>query len=98
MQPEAYTAMENAYAHIERDSPQNAHKWAVGLMDAIQSLENFPNACGHAPENAYFSQEIRQLIYGRGLNAYRILFTVQADTVSVLFIRHGAQDVLRPEE
>jgi hypothetical protein len=27
-------------------------------------------------ENEYFSQEIRQLLYGRGRNSYRVLFTI----------------------
>lgn len=27
-------------------------------------------------ENEYFSQEIRQLLYGKGRNSYRILFTI----------------------
>jgi len=67
-------------------------------MEAIQSLESFPYGRALAPENDYFAPEIRQHVYGRGLNAYRILFTVQEDVVSVLYIRHGAQDVLRPEE
>ncbi|MEM8642883.1 MAG: hypothetical protein AAGG51_29310 [Cyanobacteria bacterium P01_G01_bin.54] len=35
-----------------------------------------PKRCPFAPENTKFSQEIRQFIYGKGRNAYRILFTV----------------------
>lgn len=64
LQPEAYEGMESAYAYIARDSPERAREWAAGLMDAIDSLKALPERCSLAPENAYFSQEIRQLLYG----------------------------------
>ncbi|MGO8673957.1 MAG: type II toxin-antitoxin system RelE/ParE family toxin [Capsulimonadaceae bacterium] len=98
LQPEAYDGMESAYAYIERESPASAHKWAVGLMDAINSLDMFPARCPLAPESELFRHEIRQLLYGKGRNAYRILFTIQGDAVSILHIRHGAQDVLRSDD
>jgi hypothetical protein len=49
-------------------------------------------------ENEYFSQEIRQLLYGRGRNLYRILFTIlegeAVSTVRILHIRHASQQTL----
>lgn len=97
LQPEAYEGMESAYEYIEQQSPNNAHQWAVGLMDAINTLKTFPARCALAPENEFFRQEMRQLLYGKGRNIYRIIFTVQDDAVSILHIRHGAQEVLKPE-
>jgi len=32
---------------------------------------------------------VRQLLYGRKRHAYRILFTLDGEIVSVLHIRHG---------
>ncbi len=90
--------MESAYEYIEQDSPDRAHEWAVGLMDAIDTLKTFPGRCQIAHESEYFTQEIRQLLYGKGRGAYRVLFTVIDDTVSILHIRHGARDTLRPAE
>ncbi len=54
-----------------------------------------------ARENKYFSQEIRQLLYGRGRNSYRILFTIldgqDISTVRILHIRHSSQQTLSEE-
>ena len=63
-------------------------------MKAFRSLERSPLRCSLAPESAFFEEEIRQLIYGK----YRILFTVEGETVFVLRVRHRAQDYLKPEE
>lgn len=98
LQPEAYDGMEAAYTYIEEQSPDRAHQWANGLIEAINSLETFPGRCPIAPESEHFSQEIRQLLYGRGSGIYRVLFTIVGDAVSVLHIRHGAQDTLKPAE
>ncbi len=64
-------------------------------MEAIDALATFPARCPLAPENAFFSHEIRQLLYGKGRHVYRILFTITGDAVSVLHIRHGAQETMR---
>jgi hypothetical protein len=57
-----------------------------------------PSRCSLAFENNFFSEEIRQLIYGKGRSAYRILFTIADDTVQVLFVRHAAQKPLSGQE
>ncbi|HZT40560.1 MAG TPA: type II toxin-antitoxin system RelE/ParE family toxin [Chthonomonadaceae bacterium] len=98
LQPEAYEGMESAYEFIEQQAPEYAHEWAIGLMEAIDSLKTFPGRCAIAPENEFFPQEIRQLLYGKGRGVYRVLFAITGDTVSVLHIRHSAQDTLKPDE
>jgi len=50
-----------------------------------------PLRCSLAFENSFFEEEIRQLVYGKGRNAYRILFTIVDDTVQIIFVRHAAQ-------
>jgi plasmid stabilization system protein ParE len=51
-----------------------------------------------ARENQYFSKEIRQLLYGKGRNSYRIIFTIaeseNGSAVRILHIRHAAQQTL----
>ncbi|MFK0729886.1 MAG: type II toxin-antitoxin system RelE/ParE family toxin [Gloeotrichia echinulata HAB0833] len=67
-------------------------------LKVIESLSQMPKRCSLARENDYFSQEIRQIIYGRGRNSYRIIFTIlvgeEISTVRVLHIRHAAQQTL----
>ena len=83
-----------AYIWISEQSETAGARWYDGLMKALRSLEINPLRCSLAPENAFFEQEIRQLIYAN----YRILFTIGARTVFVLCVRHGARDYLGPDE
>lgn len=63
-----------------------------------------PKRCPLANENEYFSQKIRQLLYGQGRNSYRILFTIlegqEVSSVRILHIRHASQQTIgeEPEE
>ncbi len=82
-------------------SPVKASQWHSGLLQAIESLSQMPKRCPLARENEYFSQEIRQLLYGRGRNSYRILFTIvegqDISTVRILHIRYASQRTLGEE-
>lgn len=91
IQPQAEADLDAAYLRMRARAPQAAARWFVDIVEAINSLEQFPRRCPLAPENDYFEEEIRQLLYGRRDNVYRILFTIQDDTVHVLHVRHGAQ-------
>ncbi|MEB3230128.1 MAG: type II toxin-antitoxin system RelE/ParE family toxin [Leptolyngbyaceae bacterium] len=82
----------------QRTSPEYAKQWYGGLLKAIASLSKMPQRCPLARENPYFSQEIRQLLYGRGRNTYRILFTTLENndfsTVRILHVRHASQQTI----
>jgi plasmid stabilization system protein ParE len=79
-------------------TPERAQDWYQGLIKAISSLQEMPRRCGIAREDALFSQEIRQLLYGRGKSTYRILFTVLDDqlvpTVRILHVRNALQKAI----
>jgi plasmid stabilization system protein ParE len=79
-------------------SPEKAREWYEGLLKAIESLSAMPKRCPLARENQYFSKEIRQLLYGKGRNSYRIIFTIaeseDVSAVRILHIRHAAQQTL----
>jgi len=94
IQPEAQQAIEEAYFWFGEYSPRKARSWLEGLYKAILSLEQMPSRCSLAFENDFFEEEIRQLIYGKGRNAYRILFTIIDGTVQIIFVRHAAQKPL----
>ncbi|UXE61130.1 MAG: type II toxin-antitoxin system RelE/ParE family toxin [Woronichinia naegeliana WA131] len=81
-------------------SPTKASQWYSGLLKAIESLSKMPRRCALAREDYYFSQEIRQLLYGRGHNFYRILFVIVEEkipTVRILHIRHVSQQTIGEE-
>ena len=60
-----------------------------GLRDAVASLEDSPRRCALALESKVFAFEVRQLLYGNKPHVYRVLFTIEGDTVTLLHIRHG---------
>ena len=79
-------------------SHAKASQWYSGLLDAIASLSQMPKRCPLARENEHFSQELRQLLYGRGRNSYRVIFTIlegqEISTVRILHIRHAYQQTI----
>ena len=83
----------STYATVEQ-----SQRWYQGLIKAIGTLKTMPRRCAIARENEFFSQEIRQLIYGKGQHTYRILFTVLEDsarpTVRILHIRNASQQTI----
>ena len=98
IQPNAQTDIERAYRWLLERAPTRAVTWYNGLQQAIDSLQSLPERCSLAPEDEYFSEEIRQLLYGRRGGVYRILFTIVDNIVHILHVRHSAQDILREEE
>ena len=78
-----------------------ANEWYSGLLQAIESLSQMPKRCTIARENDYFSLEIRQLLYGKGRNSYRIIFTILTEqdtsTVRILHIRHASEQTIGEE-
>jgi len=64
-------------------------RWFQGLQEAIATLSDLPERCPLAPENKNFPFEVRHLLYGRKPHVYRIVFTIEGDTVYILHIRHG---------
>ena len=98
IQPNAEAELDAAYLYRYTRAPQAAARWFAGIVEAINSLAEFPERCPLAPENGHFPEEIRQLLNGTRRDAFRILFTMQGDTVHVLHIRHGAQRYLHEDE
>ncbi len=82
-------------------SIEQAKIWYDGLLLAIRSLSTMPRRCSLARESDNFSGELRQLLYGRGRNCHRIIFSIiETDTVSfvrILHVRHAAQQKIGEE-
>ena len=76
------------YAYIHAESSEGAHRWFNGLERTIHSLKHHLERVVIARENTL----LRQLLYGRKPNVYRIIYSVhvRAGRVRVVHIRHGA--------
>ena len=80
-------------------SPAAAARWLTGLQKAIAKLAENPSRHAAAiEESERFGIEIRQCLYGKRRGIFRILFTIERDTISVLAIRHTDQDTIAPME
>ena len=72
-----------------------AERWYAGLNKAITSLAKNPGRFPVSQEDSTaLGCEARMLLYGRRRGVFRILYTINGDTVWVLRIRHSAQGPL----
>ena len=88
IKPTAENDLVSRYAQIEKESPQHAVSWYLGIVDAIEKLDELADRCPIAPEDVDIQRGIRHLIVGD----YRVLYAVQDDTVHVLHVRHSRHD------
>lgn len=91
---EAEAELDAAYLFLSNQDPDQAIRWYKDIHSAISTLSQFPRRCPLAFENEqYPTNEVRQLLYGKGRNIYRILFTVfeEEQEVRVLHVYHGAR-------
>lgn len=101
--PSALLDAETAFLKKQKEDPINADDWFNGLLDAVYSLEQFPNRCPLAPEGREMGIELRNLLYNK---THRIFFVVVDEgesedvdgVVQVLRIRHYRQAPLTEED
>ena len=73
---------------LAQEAGETGLRWFWKLKEAVASLSEISQRCPLAPENAEFSFEVRLLLYGRKPHQYRVLFTINGETVVILHIRH----------
>lgn len=84
IKPSAENRSARRFAQIKKESPQNAVRWYLGLIEAIEKLDELAERCPIAPENVDVPRGIRHLIVGD----YRVLYVIEDEVVSVLHVRH----------
>lgn len=89
--PSAESNINDAYAWLIERDVDAAIRWYNRLMELILSLNTFPERAPLAPEAKSLRREIREIFHGRRQYKYRILFTVTANTVHILHVRHGSR-------
>jgi plasmid stabilization system protein ParE len=94
--PRALADIEAAFLYIRRDSPERASRWLLGIIDAINSLEEMPARCPVAPESEDLGEEVRVLHFGKRQHVYRVFFSIRFEgkdkgVVRVFHVRHGAR-------
>lgn len=86
--------LEEIFLHIRGSDSGAARSWFNGLERAIRSLYKFPRRCPPAREARMLRRPLRQLLYGKKPDVYRLLYEIDevSRIVFVYSIRHGARD------
>lgn len=93
-QPDAAEQLDQAIQWSFANFPGTASKWCGHLLDTIESLTIEPDRYPLARENDFFPVPVRQLLFGTGRSVYRILYTVEDDTVRILHVRFPGQSLI----
>jgi plasmid stabilization system protein ParE len=83
--------IEAIYLWLKERNPEYADQWFRGLMNLIATLQDKPRRCPLIKENHSTSEEIRQILYGKSRNKYRVIFAIRENTVHIIYVRHSAQ-------
>ena len=85
------------FRYLVDRSPAAAGRWYTGLEKAIAKLSKMPQRHPIAEdETEQLGITLRQMLYGRRPGVFRILFSIEGDTVTLHYIRHSAQGPIEP--
>jgi plasmid stabilization system protein ParE len=73
-------------------SPDSARRWRNQVDGVIRSLADDADTWPEADETGTLNLDLRCRLFGKRRHVYRILFTIDGQAVSVLRVRHAAQD------
>lgn len=91
--------IEEGVAFRASHSAARATQWRNALVtNATGALEDDPHRYPAADEAADLELDLRELLFGRGRNVYRVLFTIDGESVYVHRVRHAAQDRLDADD
>ena len=95
----AYADIDNHFAFISSlVGPASAARWRDRLIAKVDTLAIDPRRYPLADEATDLGIELREMLFGRQRHVYRILFTIDGQTVNIQRIRHAAQDRLSPDD
>lgn len=86
------------FEYVARFSRPDAIRWLDRFHAAMQTLDERPDRCSWARENGTVHVELREFLFGKRPAVFRVIFTIDADTVRVLRIRRGQRRTLSPDE
>ena len=87
----AQEELEEVYRWIKTRAPLSAIRWREDVIAKVESLAENPERHRLAPESSRFPVEIRQLLFRKRRSQFRILFTVSAEHVVILSVRHHSR-------
>ena len=85
------------FLYLADRSPAAAARWYDGIEKAVTKLGTLPERHPIAQdETEQLGITLRQLLYGRRPGVFRILFSIEGDTVTLHYVRHSARGPIEP--
>ena len=83
------------FRYLADKSPAAAARWYAGLEKAIANLSTLPERHPIAEdESEELGLTLRRMLYGRRAGVFRIMFSIEGDTVTLHYVRHSAQGLI----
>lgn len=98
IQPNAKANLRDYYRRAAKHAPLTAARWLERFEAAIESLKEMPERYSLAPEGKFVECKLRQMLFGKRPNVFRVLFRISGDEVQVLHIRRAAMDLATLDE
>ena len=98
LQPAALEDLDEAYKNAAQHAPLTAAAWLERFHAALETLSTNPTRCVLAPEKSKSKRTLHQYLYGKGRNVFRVVFTVEHDTVWIIRIRRAARRQMTKED
>lgn len=75
-------------------SPEQAGRWYQAFLGAMQSLSQSPERMPYCQDPKDRARDLRELLFGVGNKVtHRLFFRVSGQTVSIVRVRHYAQQI-----
>lgn len=78
--------LDDAYRWAASNAPEAAAHWLTRFEHSLVTLSENPDRCPVARENAKADLELREFLFGRRPSVFRVIFTIEPDTVRILRI------------
>lgn len=94
VQKRALADLQEADDYAARQAPTAAAQWLDRFQSSLKSLRHNPERCSLAHESPRSPRELREFLFGRRPNVFRVVFTIDGDAVRILRIRRSARRFL----
>lgn len=86
--------LDEAHQRAHSHAPQAADAWLSRFRNALATLGQLPERCPFAHENRRAAIELREFHFGNRPNVFRVIFTIEGESVRILRIRRAQRRVL----
>ena len=81
--------LDDATAWASQHAPTTVARWLEQFRSTLRTLDSNPQRCPLAREDSKVEIELRELHFGRRPKVFRVVFTIDGNTVRILRIRRA---------